>query len=137
VSGATMARAVGTHSVPLAGAFAALWLTALAMTFREPRLWEYHNELVGGSENGGKYFANEGVDLGQRFGEFAAYHRDVIRPSGRPYYVLTWMILEEQAKASNAMYERFAKGINDTNSDANFDGYFLIDYTQLLSWPAR
>ena len=137
VAGAGSWRACTTGSRPLAAAFAVLWLTALAMTAREPRLWEYHNELAGGSENAWREFANEGVDLGQRFGEFASFHKKVIKPSGRPYYAMSWMILEEQAKASDAMYDRFAKGIDDTNTEARFDGYFLIDNAQLIPWASR
>ncbi len=137
VAGAASGRAFAIKSRPLAAAFAALWLTALAMTAREPRLWEYHNEFVGGSENAWRSFANEGLDLGQRFGEFAKFHREVIKPSGRPYYVMSWMILEEQAKASDAMYERFAKGIDDSNTEARFDGYFLVDSSHLIPWPSR
>jgi len=137
VAGAASARATATRSRSWAAAFAALWLTALAMTAREPRLWEYHNELAGGSENAWRMFSNEGLDLGQRFGEFESYHRKVIKPSGRPYFAMTWMLLEEQARASNAMYQRFASGIDDANPEARFDGYFLIDSSQFLPRPSR
>jgi hypothetical protein len=47
------------------------------------------------------------------------------------------MILEEQAKACDAMYDRFAKGIDDTNTGARFDGYFLVDNSHLVPWPSR
>ncbi len=100
VAGAVSARALATRSRPWAAAFAGLWLIALGMTAREPRIWEYHNELAGGSENAWRYFSNEGLDLGQRFGEFSKYHREVIKPSGRPYYAVGWTILEEQVSAN-------------------------------------
>jgi hypothetical protein len=137
VAGAAAWRAVAMKSRPFAVAYAALWLVALVMTAREPRLWEYHNELAGGSDEAWRNFSNEGVDLGQRFGEFVSFHRRVIQPSGRPYYAMSWMMLEEQAKGSGAMYERFAKGIEDTNTEARFDGYFLIENGRLRSDPSR
>ncbi len=137
VAGAASARAVATKSRALAATFALLWLTALTMTAREPRLWEYHNELVGGSRDAWRYFANEGLDLGQRFGEFVNYYKKVILPSGRPYYSMTWMVLQEQAKASGAMYQRFARGLDDSNVEARYDGYFLIDNSRLLRWPGQ
>ena len=137
VAGAASSRAIEKKSRAFAAAFAALWLAALAMTAREPRLWEYHNELVGGTENAWRAFSNEGLDLGQRFGEFVNYHRNIIKPAARPYYAMSWMVLEEQARGSGAMFRRFADGVDDVNTEARFDGYFLIDTSQLLPWPSR
>jgi hypothetical protein len=77
--------------VPLLVGVVALYLLAAGMTLREPRLWEYHNELAGGSANAYRYFGNEGLDLGQRFYEIRAFHDRVIAPSGEPMYNDYWM----------------------------------------------
>jgi len=37
------------------------------------RPWEYHNVLAGGTKNAYRYFRNDGVDVGQRDKEIAAY----------------------------------------------------------------
>jgi hypothetical protein len=46
------------------------------------RPWEYYNELVGGPQNAYLYFADEGIDLGQRTGELVSYYNRELRPRG-------------------------------------------------------
>ncbi|RYG14204.1 MAG: hypothetical protein EON92_02940, partial [Burkholderiales bacterium] len=62
-------RARSLESFARTAVVAVLLIGALAMTIGEKRVWEYHNELVGGSRNAWRYFGNEGLDLGQRFSE--------------------------------------------------------------------
>src|SRR3546814_16201756 len=61
------------------------------MTLREPRVWEYHNALAGGTANAYRMFMNEGVDLGQRFHELRAFQDRHIAGSGMPLYVDYWV----------------------------------------------
>ncbi|HET6546533.1 MAG TPA: phospholipid carrier-dependent glycosyltransferase [Rhodanobacteraceae bacterium] len=112
-----------------------LLIAALAMTIREPRLWEYHNELVGGSDGAWRYFSNEGLDLGQRFGEIRAFHDRVIAPSGLPMYSDYWMG-EEQIRAAKLNYHRRVESLDDTNVAGRYEGYFVYPMTDTLAWPS-
>lgn len=107
---------------------------ALAMTVREPRVWEYHNELVGGSAGAYRYFANEGLDLGQRFGEIRAFHDRVIRPGGQPVYSSYWMG-EEQVRAAGLNYRRRVESLQDGNVQGIYEGWFIHPSQQRLPWP--
>ncbi len=60
------------------------------------RIWEYHNELVGGSANAWKYFDNESVDLGQRSRELIAYYKSHMAPD-EP--LMGYWTSEEEEKA--------------------------------------
>jgi tetratricopeptide (TPR) repeat protein len=115
-------------------AVAALLLVAIATTIREPRLWEYHNELAGGSANGYRYFGNEGLDLGQRFAEVRAFHDRVIAPSGLPLYSDYWMG-EEQTRAAGLHYRRRVESLEDTNVEGRYEGWFLYSMSDTLPWP--
>ncbi len=113
---------------------AALFVAAIAMTVREPRLWEYHNELVGGSQGAYRYFANEGLDLGQRFAEIRAFHDREIAPSGRPLFASYWMI-EEQVRGARLNYRRRVESLDDSNVEGRYDGYFVYTMLDTLPWP--
>ncbi len=97
---------------------------ALVMTARIPRLWEYHNELVGGTANAWQYFGNEGLDLGQRAFEIKSFSDSVIAPSGEPTYSSYWFG-EEQARALNLTTTRRVKSLADTNHAGIYRGYFI------------
>ena len=133
-AGAAIWRAWQLRSRALALACVACWVAAFAMTIREPRLWEYGNELVGGSDDSYRYFMNEGQDLGQRYGEFKAFHDSVIAPSGKPFYGTYWFI-EEQAKADKVRYSRFTTGLEDNNSEGVFEGYYFVKINDLIPAP--
>ncbi len=113
----------------------ALLAVALAMTVREPRVWEYHNELVGGAGGAYRYFDNEGLDLGQRFGELQAFHDRVIRPGGQPMYVGFWMI-EEQMRAAGLGNRRRVESLDDDNVAGIYEGYFAYKRGARLPWPS-
>src|SRR5690606_27291774 len=69
------------RTLPLAAAGLLLALAA-AESLPEPRAWEYHNLLAGGSEDAWRLFSNEGIDLGQRFPEVRAMYERHVAPSG-------------------------------------------------------
>jgi hypothetical protein len=133
--GAAVAQAWEGRSRLAGTVVAALFVLAFAMTIREPRLWEYHNELVGGSTNAYRYFGNEGLDLGQRFAEIRAFHDRVIAPSGLPMYSNYWMG-EEQPRAARLNYHRRVESLDDTNVEGRFDGYFIYPMQDTLAWPS-
>lgn len=107
---------------------------ALVMTIGEPRLWEYHNELAGGSEGAYAQFGNEGLDLGQRWPEIKAFHDEVIAPEGAALYSDYWF-MEEQAIAARTNYRRKVESIDDANIDGVYEGYFIYPMTMTLPWP--
>jgi hypothetical protein len=51
------------------------------------RPWEYHNVLGGGTKNAYRYFRNDGVDVGQRDKEIAAYCKTELEPRGEVPWV--------------------------------------------------
>jgi hypothetical protein len=134
LGGAAVAEAWRRRSrIALAGV-AALFVAASAMTLREPRLWEYHNELVGGSAGAYRYFTNEGLDLGQRFAEIRAFHDRFIAPGGEPMYVDYWMG-EEQIRAAGLHYHRRVESLEDTNVAGTYQGWFVYTRGDTLPWP--
>lgn len=135
LAGAAVAQAWQRRSRAAMVAVAALFATAAAMTLSEPRLWEYHNELVGGTRNAYRYFDNESLDLGQRFGEIRAFHDRVIAPSGLPLYSTYWMV-DEQVRAARINFHRRVENLDDTNVDGIYDGYFLYKMGDTLPWPS-
>lgn len=135
LAGAAVAQAWQRRSRLAMVAVAALFAAAAAMTISEPRLWEYHNELVGGTRNAYRYFDNESLDLGQRFGEIRAFHDRVIAPSGLPLYSTYWMV-DEQVRAARINFHRRVESLDDTNVDGIYDGYFLYKMGDTLPWPS-
>ena len=134
VAGGALGIAMQRRSRPLLWGVAALYLLAAGMTLREPRLWEYHNELVGGSKDAYRYFGNEGLDLGQRFHEVRAFHDRVIAPSGEPMYIDYWMG-EEQVRAGKLHYRRRVESLDDTNVAGHYRGWFIHGMADTLPWP--
>lgn len=135
LGGGALAEAWRRRSRALLGTVAALFVAAFAMTIREPRLWEYHNELVGGTAGGYRAFRNEGVDLGQRFGEIREFHDREIARSGQPLYSDYWMMMERQWRAAHMDYHRFVESLDDTNTTGVWDGWFVYTAADELPWP--
>lgn len=135
LGGAAVAEAWRRRSRIALATVAILFIAGAAMTLREPRLWEYHNELVGGSDDAYRYFQNEGLDLGQRFGELRAFHDRVIVPSGEPMYSDVW-IGEEQMRAAGLRYRRRVESLDDTNVEGVYQGWFVYSRSDTLPWPA-
>ena len=134
LAGGALAFAWQRRSRPMFAGVAALYLAAVAMTVREPRLWEYHNELVRGTGNAYRYFGNEGLDLGQRFGEVRAFHDRVIAPSGESLYVNYWMG-EQQIRAAHMKFRKPVESLDDTNVDGIYNGWFVYPMSDTLPWP--
>jgi hypothetical protein len=134
LGGAALAQAWQRGSRVALACVAIFFAAALAMTIREPRLWEYHNELAGGSEGGYRYFSNEGLDLGQRLGEIRTFHDAVIAASGEPMYSDYWMG-EVQARAAGINYHRRVESLDDTNVEGVYTGYFIYGMPDTLPRP--
>ncbi len=110
---------------------AALLLT-IGMTWDEQRLWEYHNETAGGTENAYKNFANEGLDLGQRVKELEHFIKaNQLEQTNKFKYA--WLI-EEELKARGIEFTEVMKGIDDDNYAGIYEGYFFMRISDLLPW---
>jgi hypothetical protein len=134
VAGAAVAWACQSKSRAGMAAVAVLLVAALGMTIREPRLWEYHNELAGGSAQAYRYFGNEGLDLGQRFPEMRAFHDRVIKPEKAQMFSGYWFG-EEQAIAARMNYRRRILGMDDNNVAGLYEGYFFESMSDTLPEP--
>lgn len=134
LGGGAASEAWRRRSRALLGAVASLFVAAFAMTIREPRLWEYHNELVGGTAGGYVAFNNEGIDLGQRFGEIRAFHDAQIAQSGEPMYV-NYLMVERQMRAARLNHRRKVESLDDTNTEGVWDGWHVYTATDELPWP--
>ncbi len=135
VSQAWTLRSRRPESVARMSVIALLLAAAAAMTIGEKRAWEYHNELVGGSAGAWEYFGNEGLDLGQRFGEIRAFHDRVVKPGGEPMYSNYW-VGEEQMRAAKVNYHRRVESLDDTNVEGVYQGYFIYTRSDHLPWPS-
>lgn len=135
LAGAAAQWAWQARSRLLGGSVALVLAAALAMTVSAPRLWEYHNELVGGTDNAYRYFNNEGLDLGQRFVEFDAFYHREIKPSGEPLYIATQTV-EELMRADHVEYRRQVETMEDTNTAGIYEGWFLYDRSAQVAWPS-
>jgi hypothetical protein len=95
-------RAIASHSRSLQAIAAIAFALAMVSALPVMRPWEYFNEFVG-TQNAYKYFSDEGVDLGQRTKEIAAYYRRVLKPaSERPHIV--YFAPEDDLEARDVEY---------------------------------
>ena len=124
ISGAGVQLAWQGRQRTLGIVVAGLFLLTAAMTARIPRLWEYHNELVGGTDNAWQHFGNEGLDLGQRAFEIKQFSDSAIVPTGLPTYASYWFG-EEQAKALKLTTARKVASLADTNRAGIYTGFFI------------
>ena len=135
LGGAAVAWAWQSRSRPWLALAAASWLIALGMTAREPRLWEYHNELAGGSDRGWDQFGNEGVDLGQRFHEMNAYYQSVIKPTGEPVFY-DYGFNRPQSLRAGVPLRRRVESLRDDNVEGIYEGWFLIATQMNKPWTS-
>ncbi|WP_395377203.1 phospholipid carrier-dependent glycosyltransferase [Marinicella sp. W31] len=110
----------------------AVFSLTLALTWQEKRLWEYHNETVGGTENAHEYFASESLDLGQRIKEMERFIKDN-RLETVDKFKYIWLI-DEELKARGIAFTEIAKDIDDDNYEGIYEGYFFMQVSDLLPW---
>ncbi|TVQ36273.1 MAG: phospholipid carrier-dependent glycosyltransferase [Wenzhouxiangella sp.] len=124
----TDARRVQFH----AAALAVLLTVLLATTLPEPRLYEFHNRLAGGSENAWRNFSNESVSLGQRFHEIRAFHDEVVVSGELPFFGGR----SRQSEGAGLRNRNLVESLYEDNVDGIYDGYFLVSMSALVPWPA-
>ncbi len=113
-------------------AFGVLLVALLAATLPEPRLFEFHNRLAGGSENAWRYFGNEGLDMGQRFHEIRAFHDEVVVAGDLPFFGGR----SRESEGAGLRNRNLVESLHDDNVDGIYEGYFLVPMSALVPWPA-
>ena len=104
------------------------------MTIGEKRIYEYHNELVGGTENAYKAFYDEGLNLGQRFFETEEFFNQPEVDKNEDVFLWAWFMHQEHKAAGF----KFQNGIEDIEKEPEvgvFEGYFIVEIADLLPWP--
>lgn len=134
LAAAVFAARTGRARRAFIGAGLAGLVATLGLTIRETRLWEYHNELAGGSADAWRAFGNEGLDLGQRAFELADFNARVMAPSGLPVYSAYWFG-EEQGRALGLRYTRRVASLDDTNIAGIYEGWFIVPMNMHLPMP--
>lgn len=113
-----------------------LLLLGLLMTIREKRVYEYYNEIVGGTGNSYRYFADEGQYLGQRFYEIQEYFSGLERDSIDKIYSWSWLMREEVIASGLDIERSMVKDIHDnSNKEGRMKGYFILEIWRYDPWP--
>jgi hypothetical protein len=133
VAGAVLAWAWARRSHAWVAVALLPYVAVVAMTLREPSAWEYHNELVGGTDKAYRYFDNEGLGLGQRYPQLRDYYRRVIAPSGLPLY--SRFAPEEILRADAIRFRLQVETLDDTNTEGKLTGWFVMNMKSLLPVP--
>ncbi|MGH9664768.1 MAG: tetratricopeptide repeat protein, partial [Bryobacteraceae bacterium] len=97
---------------------------------------EYFNEFVGGAGRAYLYFSDEGVDLGQRVKELAAYYHRAIEPSGEVPFIFYGPISEVEEKARGIDW--LGRDLHRDQSrleSATFSGTVIVDARFLGQFP--
>jgi tetratricopeptide (TPR) repeat protein len=98
VAGLGLQFTFSSNSAPWKVAAGAALAIAAASALPVMRPWEYFNEFIG-SSRAYLYFSDEGVDLGQRVKELAAYYHSVVEPSGEVPFIFYGPISEVEERA--------------------------------------
>lgn len=112
-------------------AAAALAVALLATTINEPRLWEFHNQLAGGTSDAWRKFGNESMDLGQRFHEVRAFHDAVVLNDSLPLFGGRG----RQSEGLGLRNRYWVESLDDDNVEGIFEGYFVTSMFAMLPVP--
>lgn len=134
-AGAAVAVAWQRRARALGAGVAMLFLATAAMTLGEPRVWEYHNEFVGGTGEAYRAFDNEGIDLGQRYAEIRAFHDREIVPSGLPLYSEYWMPGADVLRTRGLRLRLRVEDLDDNNIEGRWEGWFIYPMVETLPQP--
>lgn len=117
---------------PVLSASAALASVALVLSaLPVVRPWEYYNELVGGSAGAWRYFSDEGMDLGQRSRELAAYYDSHVRGSEERAYDY-YGVNDEERVGRHLSFASAEDGALDTDL---LSGTVFLNATELVPDP--
>lgn len=99
--------------VQRAGALGALVLfCASALPVMRP--WEYYNELAGGQDDAWRYFADDGLENGQRVKDIADYYNQHIRGKAEPAYDF-YDLFDHEKKAYDLTFREPEDDVSDSD----------------------
>ena len=136
VGGVGMQFAFSSNSTPWKVAAGAALAIAAACALPVMRPWEYFNEFIGGPGRAYLYFSDEGVDLGQRVKELAAYYHRAVEPSGEVPFIFYGPISEVEERARGIDW--LGRGPDRDQSrleSATFSGTVIVDARFLGKHP--
>ena len=97
-------------------------------------MWEYFNEIVGGTENAYTCFCDEGIYLGQRYYVLRDFMRDSSQVDQEiPFHAEIWL-MEEEWKADRLNFQTIVPDIYDDNMMSGIDGYYVEHMCNFLAW---
>jgi hypothetical protein len=118
----------------IAGGVAVVVAAASALPVMRP--WEYFNEFIGGPSRAYLYFSDEGVDLGQRVKELAAYYHRAVEPSGEVPFIFYGPISEVEERARGIDWlGREPERDRSRLESATFSGTVIVDARFLGKYP--
>jgi hypothetical protein len=136
VGGVGMQFALSSNSVAWKVAVGAAVAIAAASALPQMRPWEYFNEFIGGSSRAYLYFSDEGVDLGQRVKELAAYYHRAVEPSGEVPLIFYGPISEVEERARGIDWlGRVPDRDQFRLESATFSGTVIVDGRFLGKFP--
>ena len=135
IAGLAVHLGLVSNSKPFRAIVAAALLAAAASALPVTRPWEYFNEIIGGAKNGFLYFNDEGVDLGQRGKELAAYYHSVIEPTDEKP-LLIYLMSGPERKARGLTWPKQDKSRDQPQPGLpTFSGTVVIDARFLSKQP--
>jgi len=124
------------NSAPWKVVAGAAFAIAAASALPVMRPWEYFNELIGGPGRAYLYFSDEGVDLGQRVKELAAYYHRAVAPSGEVPFIFYGPISEVEERARGIDWlGRDPDRDQSKLQSATFSGTMIVDARFLGKFP--
>ena len=135
VGGTGLQFAFSSKSAALKIAAVVALATAAASALPVMRPWEYFNEFIGPSR-AYLYFSDEGVDLGQRVKELAAYYHQVVEPTGEVPLIFYGPISEVEERARGIDWlGRVPNRDQSRLESATFSGTVIVDGRFLGKFP--
>jgi len=136
VGGVGMQFAFSSNSASWKAALGAALAIAAASALPVMRPWEYFNEIMGGPGRAYLYFSDEGVDLGQRVKELAAYYHRTVEPSGEVPFIFYGPISEVEERARGIDWlGRVPDRDQSRLESASFSGTVIVDGRFLGKFP--
>jgi tetratricopeptide (TPR) repeat protein len=113
-------------------AASAAW--AIVSAVPVPRPWEYHNALAGGTSRAYLHFSDEGIDLGLRIKDLAAYYHRVLEPRGELPNYIGYLPSDEElvARGIHTIDEKWDSGELPDNS-STIQGTLIVEAIEVNS----
>jgi tetratricopeptide (TPR) repeat protein len=127
-AGAALFYAFQNRSLSMKAFLSVATLWALVSAIPALRPWEYYNELAGGAANSYRHFSDEGIDLGLRTKELAAYYHQRLEPKGELPVLERYLASQEEEKARgiHSLNEKWRS--DELPDDSNkLNGTIIID----------